>query len=1636
MDAGAAQPWHLTSLHQGAERLVDSDAKVSDRGLGVNASGDDRGSYRLVQRYGEGDTGLRANHGQVILAKAAPDTTGGIAKAFSAIPARNAMDVDNDEAALYRWTDPANRRGGDAGQIKPALRSISGYVWCDNSYNDGAYTWKTGKYYDELLKADRDLTAAAERGYAGDIGLDVYLRQWYFDGTAWQPVLNYSSNYNETDPAKPFAFDSFTTVAAGDCEGRAKQNGYFEFTGLPASVYVDGKEYLAGYTLAVKGDSTLLPTFFQVETSNDPTLHESDTPVDDKGRPTSPIDFTKMDQWNSKSHGRLVGDAATAADVARYGASVFPVYRDNSGSHFNHVANCNDGDIHTLDTVLVLAGSATVDKSESGKVAPSQYGMSTTGGGVNLSFDFTFGKNEGRMNAGFTEPPNAPISGYVWQDRDYNGIRDQKISVDAAGKQTLERGSEPGYKDVWIRAEKYFLDKDGTWKLVPGQEVERAKTDANGFYKFPRMRTSYDVTTVVEGKEVTTYYLAAYRLYVEGLPAGTTLSRPHNAGTIAGTTIASPTVNGVESDIYRASVDGAKDFPLVHRVNEEKNDGADKGKTLTRADGLVITARPLPDAKVDEASLKAYDGIIYDVSGGVNMAYGGDAGLVEIPSTSIKGLVWDDTYRATGNAFTDAQRLENAYNGQQDVGEEGIAGVTLKATQWAYDADNMNWKRVSAFGESGVLSTITKNGSAADASTLDKTDKGIYEFEGLPSAVREGVSHGTNLEKDVTTAGLGDASISALYDDNYLLTSYEVEVDGLQSGSDDGARRLTRYHVGVPTDDPANDSDVATMDRTGAAKGRVVSDQATIAGVVGTRVGGAYADAAVATKGSRIVVAAEGVESTEENRTKLADSADWRTVPMSQLLDVAEPDAAKQVGFDWLTVPSKVTYLGEPDIFEDGGTIDWVRELIPAQGGNIGLVEPTRQSIRGFMWNDKNNDGVQSAGEQPYNGYQVDLDRYWFNEKSGTWQLDDGFKYESTWSSKGDLVSCGNVKYGKDKNEADVVTVGAPSPDDRTIAGTLTRSMCIDDGVKLPLEAKALGEYNLGNELWRSGTYSFDNLETAGVREGNWVLYGYKVRVTDPRVTSGSYLKAKQRVKADEDGNVIDYTQDSDLYADNALVGADDEMIVLADVVDVNSMTTDGRLTAKANIAWAPATSNADVAATLTDTGRTQMKKNATDAASLVAYDYMTGRDRAHNDGGLIVVPTYKISGFVFSDEDYDGLYEYLPETRTEVTYDANGNEKEKDVTYGPEAGYNGKKVLLQKWYYEPGKNGAAGTWVKDGVAEDLTKTYKNYGYQLIKTDSDAGKHAVLDDHGNIQTESRTADVDGYFEFAGLPTAVPVDASKPVSDSTRRVSIMLDNNGEPMMPADGTGEYAWRMAGYTLEVDGSNSATGLVSLLVTSYEWDTTPADAVNSNAAPMLTEDSRYKIEKNPDGSVKSKTPIEKWMGYTEGNYPILMDRISEGSDKTVAYDETNIQTGSAHHTAQLEEGDRLFDPSAAVTVNTEGGLNKLNDENNAKLYNPAQSIKYVSDGVGGKDSFHGAVLMNGISKNAMDGKIVLAGIGTNKTHEAQRLTRTVGGTTLDFDFALGQDQSAMNAGPCQPQGLGLVRRGLRRRHERRPSA
>lgn len=115
-------------------------------------------------------------------------------------------------------------------------------------------------------------------------------------------------------------------------------DSYYQFDDLPVRVFTNGKEYLAGYTVAIRGNADFKPGNYEVQTSDYPVKNKLAAPN------------YLVDQWSSKGKANVRG---TSSFAYRYGPETFPLVRSQKFS--------SNGDIHTMDSVIVLAGSTTAD---------------------------------------------------------------------------------------------------------------------------------------------------------------------------------------------------------------------------------------------------------------------------------------------------------------------------------------------------------------------------------------------------------------------------------------------------------------------------------------------------------------------------------------------------------------------------------------------------------------------------------------------------------------------------------------------------------------------------------------------------------------------------------------------------------------------------------------------------------------------------------------------------------------------------------------------------------------------------------------------------------------------------------------------------------------------------------------------------------------------------------------------------------------------------------------------------------------------------------------------------------------------------------------------------------------------------
>ena len=546
-------------------------------------------------------------------------------------------------------------------------------------------------------------------------------------------------------------------------------------------------------------------------------------------------------------------------------------------------------------------------------------------------------------------------------------------------------------------------------------------------------------------------------------------------------------------------------------------------------------------------------------------------------------------------------------------GDEGSLGFWVRTRAFGGDvtwknngtAENPDWERVVTYNPTKTETvrdgkvqyvingdgdrTVTTGPLGLDylGNVVDDLDPGTYAFYNLPTSW---VGCGDEVHKEIELApryvGKADAADAGttlvnadkatdypagsapMYGDTYSLASYEVEVDGLaHDGSDVEANgtswMLTRYHAGKADE---VESDVASTDRFGVVNfakyegdgktvrlGRTVTDRTVIAAEGGLEIAGtrtSVGDVDGEEHGGRIVVASEGV--TEgENKTKLAHASDFARVSTEQLV---RPDAPLYgvAAYDWLTVDMETVVV---DSIPDGNGGAWEHKVpLPkvVQGGDMGMVHPTLQSISGVLWNDENNNGIQDVTfdengnvveeEEALDGYEVTLERYYFD--GANW-VPDTTKWAAGNTASAAVTTTDRVLIERDTDKTKPTELG------EDIDGALTGTP----------------------DLYRSGTYRFDNLKTAGLRNVNgtdtWVAYGYKVRVSDPRVTENELFRAKYHLTG------AGYRENSDLAGDNKLVEPDEYIILLETVAD-DGTTPDGLVSHESNIVYAPASNNDD----------------------------------------------------------------------------------------------------------------------------------------------------------------------------------------------------------------------------------------------------------------------------------------------------------------------------------------------------------------------------------------------------------------------------------------------------------------------------
>ncbi len=898
-----------------------------------------------------------------------------------------------------------------------------------------------------------------------------------------------------------------------------------------------------------------------------------------------------------------------------------------------------------------------------------------------------------------------------------------------------------------------------------------------------------------------------------------------------------------------------------------------------------------------------YNGKRYDIPRTVDTPLrGGDAGLVELLKANISGRVWDDAnydgLQATKTETVDGKTVTVV----DDDAEPGIADEEIRLTQWIY-VPTTKW---GAFREShadlikasfgltaGIGTDANGNGVLDDDEIAETIDEGVwvrntkfgtdrytaYTYtDGDGNTVHEPYMTGSWYATDapvegvvaVNTANGVDSPTGAargvyLFDklptvcvvqnatyDEFYLAAYRVEIPYMNvtkaadtvAGSADDTWLLTRYRATEVLDqrDLASaklDSDVATLsaDQIGIAGGYIISQQ----------------------NDEMDTAANEPKERQNNGQIILATLVTG---------DEGNKNTTEEVDENNNMWTNKVQY-------------DWMLELPDGtalhHGGDVGEVLPPYQSITGTVWKDMNNDGLQgnytdedgnTLVEPGVANIQVSLERYGFvADGTGAWMWD------TQWADEYPATYADNVQ-------------AASSPMKPAVAKNWAQAADGTWSYDAPAYANVTTDAN--------GTYTFGDLKSSDrrwVKDGAFVeagtegaelvtvIYGYKVRVTDAELR-GRHILAANVHEGD------DYTVDSDLnYADGYLM-EENEYTVLLEVEDTDDYVY-GRqqdVTGAATNQGAAAVtvlsqpSNVVAGANSLNPNQNEIDRyNRMPAASVVKttneatapatlrYDLAKGANRANNDAGVMDIPMHYISGYLFHDTNYDGVYQY------------NGSDSfTVDGKPYTEAGLVGKKVILKQWYFVP-ETDADGNVTEHGGQWVLVENFHNHPGAAVEAAADFSA-AVAAVTAAIAAQA------GAVECSTLTQAAAGNPADPTDKTAHYAGYYIFDNLPVYVAVEGT-EY---LAGYTVEVlGGSTDNAEAVNFPVTRIEErGVALADDEQESTAQVIGT----QLLENVGGTVTYTDGTASVDTYGNTNYPLGWQNLTGQAQNMFPNDDPDL--------------------------------------------------------------------------------------------------------------------------------------------------
>lgn len=336
------------------------------------------------------------------------------------------------------------------------------------------------------------------------------------------------------------------------------------------------------------------------------------------------------------------------------------------------------------------------------------------------------------IGLGYVHSGRGFIGKYIWDDKNYDGIRNSYVS-DGTSK------NEPGIAGVTLILEKYYY-YDGEWVPVP-DENKTITSNSGGSYTFQNVSTSYMRTDPDTGQ--ITSCLAGYKVKVDmaSFPSDYVITKYQMNG---GADDSDLPVNATDANSYLTA--GAKDTDQTGKYIIIAEDATDSSQSDYIYD--------LGDKSYDMATAK----MILDL----------DLGLTFKEAGEISGKIWEDkTYDG----------LQNTYQADETTVEEsGIAGVELEAIQYYYK-DN-NWVQNHNYVSPSITTDADGNYQIVGQETYVTVDGVKYlagykvrvkAIDGKYAVTKYRVGTDTTIDSDLV-----DENLYLTADEEYLILAKDI----------------------------------------------------------------------------------------------------------------------------------------------------------------------------------------------------------------------------------------------------------------------------------------------------------------------------------------------------------------------------------------------------------------------------------------------------------------------------------------------------------------------------------------------------------------------------------------------------------------------------------------------------------------------------------------------------------------------------------------------------------------------------------------------------------------------------------------------------------------------------------------------